>query len=463
MREVPAGASPGPAPHRTGEDSVKRPAVAVVILAAGKGTRMRTERPKVLFEVAGRPMVNHVLQAARELKPRTVVVVVGHGAAEVRAAVRGDAWFDAKSVRFALQKDQKGTGHALRCALPALKGFKGTVLVLSGDVPLVGADTLRTLADTHARSRHAATVLTFRPADPTGYGRVVRDGRGNLLDIVEEKDADFETRTIAEVNAGLYAFDAAVLPATLRRLRSGNSQGEFYVTDVPRLLRNEGAPVGAVRVLEPEVVAGVNTLSELASAGAAMRARVLECFLAAGVEVADPSTTFIAADASIGAGTRIEPFTVVEGGVRIGRGCSVGPFARLRKGTVLEDGAVVGNFVEVKASRLGRNSRARHLTYLGDADVGHDVNVGAGTITCNYDGRRKHGTVIGDGAFLGSGTLLVAPVTVGRGGRTGAGAVVLPKEGVPPGGTSVGVPARVLGGGKAAPGRKAPKRRGKAR
>ena len=419
-------------------------AVAAVVLAAGKGTRMRSERPKVLYEVAGRPMVGHVLEAALGLQPSAVAVVVGHGAAEVRAAVRADLAFDAKRVKFAVQRDQRGTGHALRCALPALRGFRGTVLVLNGDVPLVGTETLRTLVEAHRRSRNAATLLTFRPADPTGYGRVVRDGRGAFLDIVEERDADFETRTIAEVNAGLYAFDAALLPEALRRLKAQNSQGELYVTDLPRILRRDGRPVGAVRVLDPEVVSGVNTLSELAQAGATMRRRVLEGFLADGVEVADPSTTFVAPDVRIGAGTRLEPFTVIEAGVRIGRDCTVGPFARLRRGTVLEDGASVGNFVEVKASRLGRGSKARHLAYLGDADLGHDVNVGAGTITCNYDGRRKSATIVGDGAFLGSGTLLVAPVKVGARAVTGAGTVVLAGRNVPADTTAVGVPARVV-------------------
>jgi bifunctional UDP-N-acetylglucosamine pyrophosphorylase/glucosamine-1-phosphate N-acetyltransferase len=428
---------------------VKTSAVAAVILAAGKGTRMRSDRPKVLYEVAGRPMVGHVLEAALGLRPRVAVVVIGHGGREVRDAVRADGAFDAGIVRFAVQRDPKGTGHALRCALPALRGFRGTVLVLNGDVPLVGTETLRTLVDAHRRSSHAATVLSFRPADPTGYGRVVRDGRGAFLDIVEDRDADFETRTIAEVNAGLYAFDASVLPAALRRLRSQNAQGERYVTDLPRLLRRDGKAVGAVRVLDPDAVSGVNTLSELAQAGAAMRRRVIERFLADGVEIADPSTTFVAPDARIGPGTRLEPFTVVEGGVRIGRGCSVGPFARLRRGTVLEDGASVGNFVEVKASRLGRSSRARHLAYLGDASIGNGVNVGAGTITCNYDGRRKSATEVGDGAFLGSGTLLVAPVRVGKGATTGAGAVVLAGRDVPAGATAVGVPARVVDGRKA--------------
>jgi len=423
---------------------VKNSAVAAVVLAAGKGTRMRSERPKVLYEVAGRPMVGHVLEAALGLRPRAVVVVVGHGAAEVRAAVRADGAFDAKAVRFALQRDQRGTGHALRCALPALRGFRGTVVVLNGDVPLVGTEVLRTLVEAHRRSSHAATVLTFRPADPTGYGRVVRDSRGAFLDIVEDKDADFETRTIAEVNAGLYAFDAAVLPAALRRLKSRNASGELYVTELPRLLRRDGKAVGAVRVLDPDAVSGVNTLSELAQASGAMRRRVLERFLGEGVEILDPASAFIAPDVRIGAGTRVLPFTVIEGGVRVGRGCVVGPFARLRKGTVLEDGAIVGNFVEVKASRLGRGSRARHLAYLGDADLGRGVNVGAGTITCNYDGRRKSHTAVGDGAFLGSGTLLVAPVRVGKRAVTGAGAVVLAGRHVPPGATAVGVPARIV-------------------
>jgi bifunctional UDP-N-acetylglucosamine pyrophosphorylase/glucosamine-1-phosphate N-acetyltransferase len=423
---------------------VRNSAVAAVILAAGKGTRMRSDRPKVLFEVAGRPMVNHVLDAALGLRPKAVVVVVGHGAEGVREAVRSDPAFDPKVVSFAVQKEQKGTGHALRCALPALRGFRGTVLVLNGDVPLVGTETLRSLVDGHRRSSSAATALTFRPADPTGYGRVVRDGRGAFLDIVEEKDADFETRTIAEVNAGLYAFDSRSLEAAVGGLRARNAQREMYVTDIPRLLRRDGKAVGAMRVLEPDVVAGVNTLSELAAASATMRRRVIESFLAAGVVVVDPSSTFIAPDARIGQGTRIDPFTVIEGGVRIGRDCAVGPFARLRRGAVLEDGVSVGNFVEVKASRLGRGVKARHLSYIGDADVGAGTNVGAGTITCNWDGRRKSPTTIGEGAFLGSGTLLVAPVTVGRGATTGAGAVILAGRDVPPGAVAAGVPARVL-------------------
>ncbi len=415
-------------------------AVACVILAAGKGTRMKSDRPKVLFEVAGRPMVRHVLDAAREIRPRRIVVVVGHGASEVRRALA------APDARFAIQREQRGTGHALRCALPALRGFRGTVLVLSGDVPLIRGETLESLAESHARARNAATLLSFRPADPTGYGRVVRDGRGNFLDIVEEKDADFDVRTIAEVNSGLYAFDARVLAGALRRLRSRNAQGELYLTDLPRLLRRGGGRVSAVRVLDPEVVSGVNTLGELAQASTVMRRRVLDALMASGVEVVDPATTFVSPDARVGAGTRIEPFTVLGGGVVVGRRCLVGPFAHLRAGAVLEDGAEIGNFVEVKASRIGRGSKAKHLAYLGDADVGRAVNVGAGTITCNYDGRRKHRTTVGDRAFLGSGTLLVAPVTVGRGSTTGAGAVVLAGRHVPPGATAVGVPARLLEG-----------------
>ncbi|MHC4922898.1 MAG: bifunctional UDP-N-acetylglucosamine diphosphorylase/glucosamine-1-phosphate N-acetyltransferase GlmU [Planctomycetota bacterium] len=420
---------------------MKKRSVATVILAAGKGTRMKSDRPKVLFQVAGRPMVLHVLDAARALKPDRTVVVVGHHASDVRDAIRADASFDEKKTRFAHQKQQRGTGHALRSALPALKGFKGTVLVLSGDVPLVGTETLKMLLDAHRKSGNSATLLTFRPADPTGYGRIVRDGRGTFLDIVEDKDADFELKTIAEVNAGLYAFDGRHLEAVLRRLRSRNSQGEFYLTDVPRILRREGKTVAAVRVLEPEVVQGVNTLSELAAAGSAMRQRVLDRLMLSGVEIVDPQSTFIAPDAKVGAGSRIEPFTVIGEGVRVGKDCRVGPYAHLRPGTVLDEGAQVGNFVEVKSTRLGKGSKARHLTYLGDTRVGKGANVGAGTVTCNYDGKHKHETVIGEEAFIGSGSLLVAPVRVGKGAVTGAGSVVLSGRDVPPGATVAGVPA----------------------
>ncbi len=421
---------------------MKNAPVAAVILAAGKGTRMRSDRPKVLFQVAGRPMVHHVLRAALGLKPERVVLVVGHGAAEVKRSVREA--FPGDGVRFSLQREALGTGHALRAALPALKGFKGTVLVLSADVPLVETETLAMLLDSHRRSKGGATVLTFRPADPTGYGRVVRDGRGAFVDIIEEKDADFEVRTIAEVNGGLYAFDATLLPAALRRLRRQNAQGELYLTDVPRLLRREGHTVSAVRVLEPEAVQGVNTLADLAAAATTMRGRVLSALMAAGVEIVDPATTFVAPDARIGGGTRIEPFTVIGPGARIGRGCSIGPFTHLRADAVVEDGASLGNFVEVKKSRVGRGTKVRHLTYLGDADIGRDVVVGAGTITCNFDGRKKHATVVEDGAFLGSGTLLVAPVRVGKGGTTAAGAVVPARRNVAAHTTVAGVPARPM-------------------
>jgi bifunctional UDP-N-acetylglucosamine pyrophosphorylase/glucosamine-1-phosphate N-acetyltransferase len=426
---------------------VKKTSVAVVILAAGKGTRMKSDLPKVLFRVAGRPMVHHVLRAALNLRPARVVVVVGHGAAEVRASISGAfTGADAKCIRFALQREQKGTGHALRAALPALGGFKGTVIVLSGDVPLIGSDTLDMLVDAHRRSGNSATLLSFRPADPTGYGRILRDPRGLFVDIVEEKDADFEHKTIAEVNAGLYAFDSVPMTAALRKLKSENAQKEFYLTDLPRLMRSENRSVGAVRVLDPEVVAGVNTLGELAAAGAVMQRRVLELLMASGVEIVDPTTTFIAPDARIGAGSRIEPFTVIGPGVRLGTNCVIGPFTHLRQDAVLGDGVSLGNFVELKNTRLGDGCKVRHLTYLGDADVGRNALVGAGTITCNYDGKRKNPTTIGEGAFLGSGTLLVAPVTVGPRAVTGAGTVVLSGHDVAEGTTVVGVPARVVSG-----------------
>lgn len=416
--------------------------VAAVILAAGIGKRMKSSKPKVAFEICGRPMVRHVADAARALGAARVVVVVGHGREAVEKALAG-----VEGVVFAVQAEQRGTGDAVRSALPALDGFEGTLLVLCGDVPLVRESTLAALLADHRASGAACTVLSTVLASGGAYGRIVRTpaGTGPLAAIREARDASPAELAIREINTGLYAFDAAALRSALPRVGTSNAQGEYYLTDVPSILLADGRKVGVVVCADADEVHGVNSLAELARAATSMRHRILDELMASGVVVTDPATTYVDAGVRIGPGTKVLPCTVIERDVEIGAGCEVGPFAHLRPGTVLADGAEVGNFVETKKTRIGARTKAKHLTYLGDAEIGADVNVGCGTITANYDGKRKHVTRIEDGVHIGSGTVLVAPVTVGRGATTGAGAVVTAGRDVAPGDVVAGVPARSLG------------------
>jgi bifunctional UDP-N-acetylglucosamine pyrophosphorylase/glucosamine-1-phosphate N-acetyltransferase len=413
--------------------------VAAVILAAGQGTRMKSSKPKVAFELCGWPMVRHVVEAVRTLRPAKTVVVVGHGREQVTAAL--DA---VPRLTFAVQREQRGTGDAVKSALSSLKGFDGTVLVLCGDVPLVSGETLSALLDAHRRARADATVLSVTLPDGGRYGRIVRGPEGEFVRIVEAKDATSNELGIREINTGLYAFDAHELGSAIQKVGDDNAQSEYYLTDVPEILLAAGARVQAVDAGSPDDVLGVNTFAELAAAASRMRWRILERHMAAGVEVRDPSTTWIDRDVTIGGGTRVLPSTLIEREVTIGRGCEVGPFAHVRPGTVLDDGAEIGNFVETKKARIGRNTKAKHLTYLGDAVIGADANVGCGTITANYDGKKKHVTIVEDRVHIGSGTVLVAPVRIGRGATTGAGAIVTAGRDVAPGDVVVGVPARSI-------------------
>jgi bifunctional UDP-N-acetylglucosamine pyrophosphorylase/glucosamine-1-phosphate N-acetyltransferase len=420
----------------------KRSALAIVVLAAGKGERMRSETPKVLTDLLGGPLVDWVLDAARGLSPERTVVVVGYGAEAVKRRLAG------RPVRFARQAEQHGTGHAVLCARRALAGFAGTVLVLYGDVPLVRTGTLRNLLSIHRRRRAAASLLTASAPDPRGYGRILRDeDSGRFAGIREEKDASPAEKRRREISTGIMAVEAKDLWSALRRVGSENAQGEQYLTDVPGLLARDGARVETAEADFAEVC-GVNSASDLAAALAAARGRVVADHLAKGVRILDPATTWIDRDVTIGAGTVIQPFTAIRGGTRIGRDCEIGPFATLRAGTEVGDGAAIGNFVEVKKSVIGAGAKAKHLTYLGDATVGAGTNVGCGTITANYDGSRKHRTVIGREVHVGSGTIFVAPVTVGDGAVTGAGAVVLRGRDVGRGETVAGVPARPIRRGR---------------
>lgn len=417
---------------------------SVVVLAAGQGTRMKSARPKVLHPLCGRPMIAWVLDQAFALEPARVIVVVGSGAEEVRAAV--SASHPDPRLVFAHQREQRGTGHAVAVAAEAFGPDDGPVVVLYGDMPLLTSQTIaRLLAARSAAGEDAAGLLTAIVDDPRGFGRIVRASDGTVDRIVEERDADQATREIPEVNLGVYAFPRRPLLEGLRALQPANAQGELYLTDLIARFAAEGRTIVDLAVDDEEEAIGVNTLAHLAEARRALQMRILEEHLARGVEIEDPATTYIDHGVEIGAGTRILPCTVVRTGVRIGADCEIGPFTHLRSGTVLEDGAEVGNFTECKNSRIGAGSKAKHLSYLGDTEVGAGANIGAGTIFANYDGHTKHRSVVGDRAFVGSGTIVVAPNTIAAGAVTGAGAVITRGAKIGPGEVWLGVPARKHG------------------
>src|SRR5687767_6194526 len=434
----------------------------VVILAAGQGTRMKSSLPKVLHQISGLPVIEHVLRTAESASPATITVVVGHRADVVRARLAG------RGVQFALQEPQLGTAHALRQAEPVLAGRTGTLVLLSGDAPLFSAASLRRLIDTHCGANAAATVVTATAERPYGYGRIVRT-EGRIARIVEERDASPSERQIQEINSGIYAFDLAPLFEALRGIASQNAQGEYYLPDLIGIYRRRKLPVETLLVDNSQEILGINSRTELAEMSSLLRQKKNEEVMAAGVTLIDPATTYIDADVEIGADTVIHPGVVLEGQTRVGAACeiqghvriadstlgdhvtinnfclivgarvadgaSVGPFAHLRPETVVGEKAKIGNFVELKKTTMGPGSKANHLAYLGDATIGANVNVGAGTITCNYDGSRKHQTVIEDGAFIGSDSQLIAPVTVGKGAYVGAGSSIT--EDVPAGGLGI--------------------------
>jgi bifunctional UDP-N-acetylglucosamine pyrophosphorylase/glucosamine-1-phosphate N-acetyltransferase len=414
----------------------------VIVLAAGQGTRMKTGWAKVMAPLCGRPLIAWVVEQALALEPRRVLVVVGYRAAEVEAAV---AQLDPGGrIQCVLQEEQRGTGHAVQCCLPQLGAAQGPVVLLYGDMPLLGAESLRGLCAEQARTANGMALLTSRPRDPRGFGRIVRGADGAVQRIVEEKDADAATRAIDEVNLGVYCFDAARLRDALPTLQPNNAQRELYVTDVVAQFVAAQREVRALVVADEREAIGINTLKHLAEARAALQERILDEHLARGVYIVDPATTYIDHGVTIGATTVVEPCCVIRAGAVIGEGCHVGPFAQIGSDTTLEDGAEIGNFVETKRSRIGVKTKAKHLAYIGDGRIGARCNIGAGTIFANYDGKRKSITTVHDGAFVGSGSVLVAPCEVGAGAYTGAGAVVTRNSVLAPGAVWVGVPARPL-------------------
>ncbi len=418
--------------------------LSVVILAAGKGTRMKSARPKVLHPLCGRPMLAWVVELAASLAPQRVVLVVGEEQQdEVERAARAAA--GGVPLSSVVQQKTLGTGHAVQVAAEVLGEPRGRVLVLYGDMPLLRRPSLVALVDAQARAgRGGCSLLTGILDDPRGYGRILRDERGAFRAIVEERDASDEEKDVQEVNLGVYCFPARELFACLPKLQRANSQGELYLTDVAGLFVSQGWAVETLELDDQTDAIGINTLAQLAEARWEMQVRILEEHMANGVLIEDPATTYVAHGVKIGAGTHILPCTYVHTGVVIGRDCEVGPFVQLREGTVLEDEAEVGNFTECKKTVLRRGAKAKHLAYLGDTDVGAGANIGAGTIFANYDGRAKHQCKVGEAAFIGSGTIVVAPNEIGARAVTGAGAVVTRGARVGAGEEWIGVPARKL-------------------
>ncbi|WP_165241959.1 bifunctional UDP-N-acetylglucosamine diphosphorylase/glucosamine-1-phosphate N-acetyltransferase GlmU [Corynebacterium lizhenjunii] len=444
---------------------------AVIVLAAGAGTRMKSAKQKTLHEIGGRTLLGHSLHAAAGLNPQHLVTVVGHQRDQVAPAVEAVAAELSRPIAQAVQEEQLGTGHAVACGLEPLGDFDGTVIVTNADVPLLRTETIAALYEAHCGANNAVTVLSIELEDPTGYGRVVREG-GAVTAIVEHKDATDSQREITEVNSGVFAFDAAVLRQALSQLDSNNAQGELYITDVLGIARAQGHAVGAHVAADADELAGVNDRVQLAAAGRELNRRCVEAAMRGGATIIDPESTWIGVDVRLGTDVVIHPGTqlwgttsIADGAVvgpdttlsdvevgagasvvrthgseaRIGAGATVGPFTFIRPGTVVGEEGKLGGFVEAKNAQIGRGTKVPHLTYIGDATVGEYSNIGASSVFVNYDGVNKHHTVIGSHVRTGSDTMFIAPVTVGDGAYSGAGTVI--KDDVPAG-------ALVVSGGK---------------
>lgn len=441
---------------------------AVVVLAAGAGTRMKSKTPKTLHHIGGRPLVGHALHAAAGVHPAHIVAVVGHQREQVSPTIEAISGELDREVIQAIQEEQNGTGDAVRCGVDAISDFDGTVIVTNADVPLLRPQTLNELSQVHTESGNAVTVLSMHLAEPSGYGRIIRGADGTVESIVEQKDADTEQLKVDEVNSGVFAFDAVVLRAALDKLNSNNAQGELYITDVLQIAREEGHKVGAHAAQDPAELAGVNDRVQLASAGRELNGRIVHAAMLAGATIVDPETTWIDVTVTVGSDVTIYPGTQLLGATSIaedaeigpdttlrnmqvgtgakvvrthgfdsviGTNANVGPFTYIRPHTVLGANAKLGGFVEAKNAQIGRGSKVPHLTYIGDATVGEESNIGASSVFVNYDGVNKHHTNIGNHVRTGSDTMFIAPVNVGDGAYSGAGTVI--KDDVPPGALAV--------------------------
>jgi len=396
---------------------------AAVILAAGVSSRMNTKLAKVLHEVCGRPMLSYVLDACRQAGVGRIYAVVGFGAERVK-----ERFDEAGDIVWVQQDEQKGTAHAVLCCKEHLADFEGQTLILCGDGPLIRAETLKTLMEKHEVEHSSATLATAVLDDPAGYGRIIRDAYGNIQGIVEDGDCSSEQRRIKEINPSYYLFDNKVLFEALEKVKPDNVKKEYYLTDALSVIITSGHKVVAVTAVRPEEAKGVNSRAELSEAGKIMQRRIQKELMESGVTIVDPDNTWIDSRAQIGQDTQIEPFTYIHGEVKIGRGCRIGPFAYLRSGTTIEDDVVLGVFTEVKDSTLGKGVRARHHSYIGDAVVGQNVNVGAGSITANFDGEKVNRTNIGNDCYIGSGAILIAPLELKSGSNIKPGTVVSQEE-----------------------------------
>ncbi len=433
--------------------------LAVIVLAAGMGKRMKSEIPKVLHPLLGRPMLSYVLDSVESLSPRKTVVVVGHGSEEVRR------FSGSKKISYVTQSNQLGTGHAAKCASSELKNFKGNILILNGDYPLITSGTLKKFIIGHDKKKADLSILTALVDDPTGYGRIRRNDKNKVTGIVEEKDASKDEKLIDEINSGTYCVKSSFLWDALKKVNTINRQKEYYLTDIVEQAHKSSIRINASVVTDSDEVMGVNDRSELSYVESLLKWRTNEKLMKSGVTMIDPETSYISPLVKIGRDTTIYPNTFIYGSTQIGRNCVigpstwiedsklgnsitiksscyitsaiiknnviVGPFAHIRPEVVIMDGAKIGNFVEIKKSKIGTGSKVPHLSYVGDATLGKGVNIGAGSITCNYDGFNKYRTVLEDEVFIGSDTMLVAPVKVGKGSTTGAGSTItedVPKD-----------------------------------
>ncbi len=413
-------------------------ALQAIILAAGEGTRMKSELPKVLHKICGRPMFAYALNLATSAGVKQPIIILGNGAELVKPLLP-------KEVKVVLQAKRLGTGDAVLAAKKLLSPASGTVLILYADTPLIRRGTIQKLVETHFKTSSTCTLLTAHLADPSGYGRVQRNETGQIIGVVEETEANAAQRAIREINVGPIVCQTHALLEALSTATPSATKKELYLTHIiSALARQEGAKIQAARVEETSEALGINSRAELARAIGVIRQRILEAHLHNGVTIEDPQTTHIDHGVSIGADTVVHPSTVIETGVSIGKRCSIGPFARLRSGVSIADEVRVGNFVELVRTKVGPRVRVNHVSYLGDTTVDEAANIGAGTITANYDGKDKHPTHIGKGAFIGSDTVLIAPVKIGPGAITGAGSVVTRNHNVPPKGVVAGVPARPI-------------------
>lgn len=410
--------------------------IIAIVLAAGRGTRMKSDIPKVMHRILGKPILCHILDAVRDAGLRRIITVTGYGSEYLDKAI--------ERTKVVVQRKLLGSADAVNTARKALGRYSGDILIICGDTPLISAATIKKVIDKHRDSGASLTLLTSEVKDPRGYGRIVRDDGGRIAKIVEETETDIYEEVINEINVGTYCCRAEDLFEALASVRPANKKKEYFLTDAVEILRRKGRKIESAPLEDPDEMIGINTRSDLAKATTILKNKILEEVMAEGVTVEDPSSTTIYPGVTIGPETIIHPDTVIESDVEIGRGCRIGPFARLRQDVRIGDSVEIGNFVELVRTKVGDGTKIKHHAYLGDAAVGRLVNVGAGAITANFDGKKKNVTIIEDGAFIGVGAVLIAPVKIGKLAVIGAGCVVPKNRNVPKGATVVGVPARIM-------------------